>query len=164
MDQVPRGLLNEAKVLRCLATSPRFQRMSVAEALAELKINGMGHDDGAAIAQAERVAPAATRMLTSWDRFYDERDHEKALTALLGDINAHPDPDTMEPTNDQRRDRARWAVAQYARSQGRYHQQDDADSVAIDLLADLMHLGDVGDIEFERALQTARCHHTTEAR
>lgn len=45
-------LLNEAQSLRCLATSPRFQRMTVADALAELKMNGCGHDDGAAIAKA----------------------------------------------------------------------------------------------------------------
>jgi hypothetical protein len=46
-------LLAEAGVLRCLATSPRFQSMTVADALAELAINGCGHDGGAAIAAAE---------------------------------------------------------------------------------------------------------------
>ena len=46
-------LYAEAQVLRCLATSPRFQNMTVAAALAELKANGCGHDDGAAIAKAE---------------------------------------------------------------------------------------------------------------
>jgi hypothetical protein len=45
-------LLGEAQLLRCLATSPRFQEMTVREALAELKLNGMGHDDGAALAKA----------------------------------------------------------------------------------------------------------------
>lgn len=44
-------LLGEAHVLRCLATSPRFQNMSVARALAELQYNGCGHDNGAALAK-----------------------------------------------------------------------------------------------------------------
>lgn len=46
-------LLIEAQVLRCLATSPRFHGMTVSQALAEMKENGMGHDDGAAIAKVE---------------------------------------------------------------------------------------------------------------
>lgn len=45
-------LFREAEVLRCLATSPRFQTMTVAEALAELAANGCGHDGGAALARA----------------------------------------------------------------------------------------------------------------
>lgn len=45
-------LYGEAQTLRCLATSPRLQSMTVAEALAELKLNGCGHDDGAALAKA----------------------------------------------------------------------------------------------------------------
>lgn len=45
-------LLGEAQVLRCLASSPRFQAMTVADALAELAANGCGHDGGAAIAKA----------------------------------------------------------------------------------------------------------------
>lgn len=44
------GLLREAQVLRCLATSPRYQGMTVAAALAELAANGCGHDGGAALA------------------------------------------------------------------------------------------------------------------
>ena len=47
------GLYTEAQVLRCLASSPRFQSMTVADALAELTANGCGHDGGAAIAKAE---------------------------------------------------------------------------------------------------------------
>lgn len=47
------GLLAEAQVLRCLASSPRFQHITVAEALEELAANGCGHDGGAAIAKAE---------------------------------------------------------------------------------------------------------------
>jgi hypothetical protein len=46
------GLLREAQLLRCLASSPRFQAMTVVEALAELDRNGMGHDDGAVVAKA----------------------------------------------------------------------------------------------------------------
>lgn len=46
-------LLAEARVLRCLATSPRFQAMTVSEAFEELAENGAGHDNGAAIAKAE---------------------------------------------------------------------------------------------------------------
>jgi len=46
-------LLGEAQVLRCLASSPRFQAMTVADALAELAANGCGHDGGAAIAKAK---------------------------------------------------------------------------------------------------------------
>ena len=42
----------QAQVLYCLATSPRFQTMTVAAALAELEANGMGHDGGAALAKA----------------------------------------------------------------------------------------------------------------
>lgn len=49
-------LYGEAQVLRCLATSPRFQTMTVAEALAELANNGCGHDGGAAIAKAGGAA------------------------------------------------------------------------------------------------------------
>lgn len=45
-------LLIQAGVLRCLATSPRFQTMTVAEALAELCLNGCGYDNGTAIARA----------------------------------------------------------------------------------------------------------------
>ncbi len=48
--------LAEAKVLRCLVTSRRFQGMTVAEALAELADNGCGHDDGEAIRYAETVS------------------------------------------------------------------------------------------------------------
>lgn len=49
-------LLREAGVLRCLATSPRFQAMHVREALAELAANGCGHDGGAALAAAGGAA------------------------------------------------------------------------------------------------------------
>jgi hypothetical protein len=45
-------LYSEAEVLRCLATSPRLQKMRVADALAELRANGCGHDEGAALAKA----------------------------------------------------------------------------------------------------------------
>lgn len=50
-------LLNEARVLRCLATSPRYQQMTVADALREMKENGIGHDDGASIAKAGQDGP-----------------------------------------------------------------------------------------------------------
>lgn len=46
-------LLGEAQVLRCLATSPRFAAMTVADALAELSANGCGHDGGAALAKVQ---------------------------------------------------------------------------------------------------------------
>lgn len=49
-------LLIEAKIFRCLASSPRFQNMTVADALHELKINGQGHDDGAALMKAGGAA------------------------------------------------------------------------------------------------------------
>ena len=46
------ALHSEATVLRCLASSPRFQSMTVAQAMAELANNGCGHDGGAALAAA----------------------------------------------------------------------------------------------------------------
>jgi hypothetical protein len=46
-------LLAEAKVLRCLVTSPRFRKMNVDEALQELRANDCGHDGGVAISKAE---------------------------------------------------------------------------------------------------------------
>lgn len=44
------ALRREAGVLLCLATSPRFQGMTVREALGELANNGCGHDGGTALA------------------------------------------------------------------------------------------------------------------
>jgi len=46
-------LKTQAEILRCLATSPRFQNMTVAEALREMKDNAAGYDNGAAITKAE---------------------------------------------------------------------------------------------------------------
>lgn len=47
-------LLKEARLLRCLVSSSRFQQMTVASALAELEVNtGFSHDNGAAISKAE---------------------------------------------------------------------------------------------------------------
>lgn len=45
-------LLTQASVLHCLGTSKRFQTMTVADALAELRRNECGYDDGVAIAKA----------------------------------------------------------------------------------------------------------------
>lgn len=45
-------LLLDAQAMHCLATSPRFQRMTVADAIAEMGANGMGYSRGAAIAKA----------------------------------------------------------------------------------------------------------------
>lgn len=87
---------------------------------------------------------------------------EQALRRLLKDIKNHPDPETGEPTNEQRRGRATYTLSRYSDTIG----DPDAgyQSLASDLLTDLMHLADAGVIDFEQALGKARIHHTDEAR
>ena len=46
-------LYAQASVLSLLAHSPRFQHMTVAEALEELQRNGCGYDGGEALAKCE---------------------------------------------------------------------------------------------------------------
>jgi hypothetical protein len=52
-EKTPNTLMDEARILKCLASSPRFAAMTVRDALAELAENGCGHDGGAALAKAE---------------------------------------------------------------------------------------------------------------
>lgn len=93
---------------------------------------------------------------------YTPAEHERALNRLLRDIRNHPDPETKEPTNEHRRRRALWAVAQYARAAE--NEPDCLDTQVIDLLTDLLHVNDARLIDFHRDLDRARINHTQEAR
>lgn len=72
-DAVP-DLLIEAAVLMCLASSPRFRSMTVADALAELSANGCGHDGGAALAKANGAGARSGTPKSSKDKISDIRE------------------------------------------------------------------------------------------
>jgi len=98
----------------------------------------------------------------TWHGRYTRGDHDRALGRLLKDIKQHPDAATGEPTNEQRRRRALWALQQYATLTGDKHAP--VQQHAADLLADLLHLNDAGLVNFSNALDMARIHHAEEAK
>lgn len=66
-----------------------------------------------------------------------------------------------EPTNNQRASWAKEAILAHVGSRGDTPDTEEVTGV-VDLLSDLMHLCDEAGLDFDKALETARCHYEAE--